>query len=93
MAPTNLVEKAKREAFDEEIKLILGDSLTLPDEPRREAMDPMNNFDYDEEDDLAADNVIPAADAIDSTGKPINQQSVADLLINAEVLLDHGETQ
>ena len=87
------MEKAKREAFDEEIKLILGDSLTLPEEPRREAMDPMNNFDYDEEDDLAADNVIPAADAIDSTGKPINQQSVADLLINAEVLLDHGETQ
>ena len=50
-------------------------------------MDPTNNFDYDSDDELATNNVIPAADAVDATGKPINQQSVMDLLINAEVLL------
>ena len=56
-------------------------------------MDPMNNFDYDDGDELDANNVVPEADAVDATGKPINQQSMADLLINAEVLLPHGETQ
>jgi len=53
----------------------------------------MNNFDYDDGDELDANNVVPEADAVDATGKPINQQSMADLLINAEVLLPHGETQ
>ena len=56
-------------------------------------IDPMNNFDYGDEDPLAADQVIPEADATDATGRPINQQSVADLLINAEVLLDQGKTK
>ena len=33
------------------------------------------------------------ADAIDKNGKPINQQFLADLMVNAEVLLPHDETQ
>ena len=33
------------------------------------------------------------ADAIDKNSKPINQQYLADLMINAEVLLPHNETQ
>ena len=93
MSLTNLVEKAKRDAFDAQIKELLGDSVEVPPEPVKEALDPMNNFDYDVEDELAADNVVPAADAVDAAGKPLNQQSVADLLINAEVLLDHDESQ
>ena len=56
-------------------------------------MDPTNNFDYDDEDEQATVNVVPAADAVDSTGRPINQQSVTDLLINAEVLLPQGDSQ
>ncbi len=52
----------------------------------------MNNFDYGEEDNLAPDHVIPAAEAVDATGRPINQQLVAYLLINADVMLGHGET-
>ena len=56
-------------------------------------MDPTNNFDYDSDDELATVNVIPAADAVDATGRPINQQSVTNLLINAEVLLSQGDTQ
>ena len=34
-------------------------------------------------------NIVPEADAIDKNGKPINQQSFADLMINAEFLLSH----
>ena len=36
---------------------------------------------------------MPEADAIDKNGKPINQQSLADIIINSEVLLPHEETQ
>ena len=85
----NVVEQSKREAFDDRIKEILGDSLTVPKDAPIENLDPMNNFDYGGEDELAADSVVPAAEAVDATGKPINQQSVADLLIYAEVLLNH----
>lgn len=35
---------------------------------------------------------IPEADFVDATGKPILQQSFADTLINAEVLLPHDES-
>ena len=93
VSPSNESECQKRAAFNEAIKENLGDSLTLPEKPTREAMDPMNNFDYDDGDELDANNVVPEADAVDAAGKPINQQSMADLLINAEVLLPQGETQ
>jgi len=87
ISPTNVVEVNKRAAFDAAIKETLGDSIVKPPPLPPPLMDPTNNFDYDEEDNLATVNVIPAADAVDSTGRPINQQSVTDLLINAEVLL------
>ena len=41
-----------------------------------------------DEDEFAAETVVPSADAVDATGRPINQKSVANLLINAEVLMD-----
>ena len=56
-------------------------------------MDLTNNFDYDEFDENNYKNVVPEADAVDSLGIPINQQSMADLLIKTEVLLPQGETQ
>jgi hypothetical protein len=94
LSPTNHVERTKREAFDAEIKRRLGNSLAVPKKPIVEAHDPANDFNYDDEvDEGSPDHVVPEADAVDSTGRPINQQSVADLLINAEVLLGHGETQ
>ena len=37
--------------------------------------------------------LVPEADAVDARGSSINQQSVADLLMNAEVLLPQGEAQ
>ena len=72
---------------------LLGDLITVPKEYPKETLDPMNNFDYGEDDELVSDEVIPAAEAVDATGKPINHQSVADLLINSEVLLGQGEAQ
>ena len=56
-------------------------------------MDPTNNFDYNVFEEVDYENVVPEADAVDSQKSPINLQSVADLLINAEVLLPQGEAQ
>ncbi len=36
---------------------------------------------------------IPEADAVDANGKPITTNSIADVLINCEILLPHGESQ
>ena len=36
---------------------------------------------------------MPEADAIDKNGKPINQQYLADLMINTEFLIPHEEIQ
>ena len=33
----------------------------------------------------------PAADLFDASGKPVDRQSMTDMLINAEVLLPQGE--
>ena len=93
ISPTNVSEANKRAAFDAEIKKRLGDSIVKPPPRRMRRMDPTNNFDYDSDDELATANVVPAADAVDATGKPLNQQSVTDLLINAEVMLPNGHSQ
>ena len=93
ISPTNVSEANKRAAFDAEIKRRLGDSIVKPPPRRMRRMDPTNNFDYDSDDELATANVVPAADAVDATGKPLNQQSVTDLLINAEVMLPNGHSQ
>ena len=93
ISPTNVAEANKRAAFDAAIKETLGDSIVKPPPLAPPRMDPTNNFDYDEDDNLATVNVVPAADAVDSTGRPINQQSVTDLLINAKVLLPQGDSQ
>ena len=61
--------------------------------PSRESFDPKILFDYDEDDEKAFTNIVSDADAIDRYGKPINQQYLADLMINTEVLKPHEETQ
>ena len=90
----NVVEARKREAFDMEIKRRLGDSLAVPKTPDVDELDIEEEYEIeDTPQEGSPDFVIPEADAVDSTGRPINQQSIADLLINAEVLLGHGETK
>ena len=43
------------------------------------------------DDEQQGSNYLQEADAIDDTGKPMNQQSITDLPINSEVLLYQGE--
>ena len=92
LSPSNESEVAKREAFTNSIRAILGDSMSTPTTPLSD--DPCNDWDLE----LYEDNVdggpptIPEADFVDAAGKPVLQQSFADTLINAEVLLPHEES-
>ena len=91
---SNVVEARKREAFDQEIKRRLGDSLEVPKEPDVKELEFEEEYEPEESyQEGSPDDVIPEADAIDSTGRPLNQQPLADLLINAEVLLGHDDNQ
>ncbi len=36
---------------------------------------------------------IPEADAVDANGTPITTNYIADVLINCEILLPHGESE
>ena len=77
--------------FTQAIKLNYGDSLSLPKRKRRV------KFNEDEDDeyfDLCFDEVaplIPEVDIVDSKGNHLNEFSLTDQLINAEVLLPQGE--
>ena len=105
-SPHNEVEHRKREEFNQEIERKLGNSFTLegiqtnrrkkPDSTHQS--DPVSVMDFDpdtfvpyesEEEPL---RFLPEADIRDAAGKQLNQQSVSDLLINAEVLLPQGES-
>ena len=50
------------------------------------------NFDADSDDEDAFENIIPDANAVESIINRINQQFMADLLINAKILLFQDET-
>ena len=79
-------EIAKRAAFDVEIKLIHGESFTVP----QKEFEPNYQDAWDEEDHPIP---VPEADAVDAKGTPINTSSLANTLINAEFVLPHGESE
>ncbi len=56
-------------------------------------MDLTNNFDCEVDDEFTTVKIISEAAVVDATGRPINKQSVTDLLINAEVLMPKGDSQ
>ena len=79
-------EVLKRLHFIEVIKLKYWDSLSLPKRTRRVTFKEEEDDEYF---DLFFDEVaplIPEADIVDNTGKPLNESSLTDQLINAEVL-------
>ena len=87
---------AKR-AFDDEIRERLGSSYRLPAEELEkqhpQELEPDDYFDFvPYEDETEAPVLMPNADVLDAAGKPINQQSVVDRFIHAEVLLPQGES-
>ena len=108
-APSNEVEARKRSIFDDLIKARFGDSMSLGPEdkalqPTGEDDDPAilgeegsADFDMDSyefyEDGHEQTPQPMEADLVDASGKPINQQSVSDLLLNAELHLPSGESE
>ena len=91
---TNEAEAKKCASFNAAIKEDLGDSITpVPLKPTHISMDPANKLDFGEFDENGYENVFLEDDAVESRVKAINKQSMADLLINIEVLLPQGEAQ
>ena len=81
------VEQKKRDIFDELIQRRWGDSITLPNPNAHD-----NETDDDNHDDT--EDIDPVMeDAVDSTGRAINQQPLYDKLINAEVMLQQGDSK
>jgi len=89
LSESNVSEVKKRADFDEAIRLTIGDSFQ-PDGTDPEAL--VDDFYVPYEDDEEEPSADLEADIVDASGKPINQQSANDLLINAEVLLPQGES-
>ena len=97
LAPSNEVEAKRRADYDADIRSKLGDCMKLPTivEDSDEDEDPVVEIDDPDfrpyEDDETPPSVMPEADIVDNAGRPICQQSMTDLLVNAEVLLPQGE--
>jgi hypothetical protein len=89
---SNEVEMAKRTLFDAGIRSKLGDSIKLP--PKRLPKFFQHNWDSEPYDDDEVGKPLEPfeADLLDAAGRPILMHSLTDALINAEVLLDHGES-
>ena len=79
-------EIAKRAAFDAAIKLIHGESCTVPEKK----FEPNPQYAWDEEDHLIP---VPEADAVDEKRTPINTSLLADTLSTSKVVLLHGESE
>jgi hypothetical protein len=91
LSPSNEVESEKRSQFNVAIQSVLGDSVTIPkvlplDNDATKAFDELWDLDPYEDDNEVLP-FIPDADLKDSAGKPFDVHSVADALINAEVML------
>lgn len=67
----------------------LGDSISVPPESNGNPQGGSFEEPYNDEEQPAID--LPEADIVDAEGKPMCQQSLMDVLINAEVLLPQGE--
>ena len=97
LAPTNEVEVEKQALFNTLICGRLGDSVKIPnniplDNDATEAFDELWDLEpY--EDDHETKFQIPDADLKDAAGKPFDNKSLADTLINAEVLLPNEDSQ
>jgi hypothetical protein len=83
-------EKSKREVFTNSICGLLGDSISLPAEPPPNPMDKFWDLEPCADDDKEPFAFLEA-DLTDAAGKPFAQHSLADSLINAEVLLPHDD--
>ena len=85
-------EIAKRENFDKIIKEKFGDSMTLLSTENTSSVVDSSDFTYDTRED-DEDEPLGWIDGnpIDAHRIPVFENSLSDSLINAEVLLPHGE--
>ena len=92
LSVTNVAEVEKRTEYTAAIRKKLGNSLMLPTVSKLPTV--KDEFELDlYEDDEFIPMAIPAAEIIDATGRPVVMQSLADGLINAEVLLPIGDSK
>ncbi len=96
LSPSNEVETEKRSLFNVAIYGVLGDSIKIPknvplDNNATKAFDALWDLDPYEGDDEVLP-FIPDADLKDAAGKPFEVCSVADALINTEVMLPNGNS-
>jgi hypothetical protein len=90
LAILNDDEKSKCEVFTNSICGLLGDSISLPAETPSNPMDEFWDLEPYADDDKKP-LVFLEADLTDAAGNPFTQHSLADSLINAEVLLSHDD--
>ena len=96
LSPSNKVESEKRSLFNVAIRSVLGDSVKIPkvlplDNDATTAFDALWDLDPYEDDDEVLP-FIPEADLKDAAGKPYDVCSIADALINAEVMLPSSDS-
>jgi len=84
-------ELKKRTAFDEAIRILHGDSMSLLVQPVVPDDTDLSDFITDEDGEHDEPIVIPEEDPVDATGKAIFEKPFTDMLIHAEVLLPQGE--
>ncbi len=96
LSPSNKVETEKRSLFNVAICGVLGDSIKIPknvplDNNASKVFDALWDLDpYKDDDEVLP--FIPDADLKDAAGKPFEVCSVANALINTEVMLPIGDS-
>jgi hypothetical protein len=96
LSHSNEVEEEKCSSYNNAIRGILGDSVKIPkvvplDNDVTTVFDDLWDLDPYEDDVEVLPN-IPDADLLDAAGKLFDIRSVAEALINAEVMLPHGDS-
>ncbi len=83
---------AKRTAYNADVREKLGDSIKLPS--KRLPKFVLQDWDVEPYDDDEVNKLLEPfeADLLDAAGRPILMRYLTDVLINEEVLLDHGES-
>ena len=89
---SNEVELAKRTAYNADVRKKLGDSIKLPSKTLPKFV--QQDWDLEPYDDDEVNKLLEPfeADLLDAAGRPILMHSLNDVLINAQVLLDYGDS-
>ena len=87
------VKISKRNMFDANVHLKLENSSILTPSLKTFQEDVKEEWTHNLDDEEPMSDVIPDANAVDATGKPITPHSMCDALIHMELLISKGETE